>query len=320
MLAFIPVYEILIHQLISVLSQVFTTVSTDDKKQYLIEQFDLKPENVLSSCGTSFAEYLLLRTGQRGADVVVNSLTGDQLRASWRCCAPFGRFIEIGKRDLLDSGRLDMHPFLNNITFSAFDLSSVYYHHDSAYHDLWQSLLSQVIYLFRAGVIQKFESNRVFSISELPSALRYFSSRNRIGKVTINWEENHDVVTCLKIQPFKYKTRFGPDKYYIMIGCLGGLGRSMSRWMVSRGAKKFVFLGRSATDRASAARLVEDLTLQGAECQVVRGDVCNLADVTKAVDCVEGHIGGVVQAAMGLNVRFHAFRSNYLIEWLCELT
>lgn len=283
----------------------------------MIKQFGLKPENILSSSGTSFAEELLSLTAQRGVDVVVNSLTGDQLRASWRCCAPFGRFIEIGKRDLLDSGRLDMHQFLNSVTFSAFDLSSVYHHQDSAFHNLWQSLLSQVVYLFRAGVIQRFDSNRVFGISELPSALRYFSSRNRIGKVTINWEEDHDVATCLKIQPFKYKTTFSSDKYYILTGCLGGLGRSMSRWMVSRGAKKLIFLGRSGTDKASAARLVEDLTQQGAECQVVRGDVCNLADVAKVIDCVGGHIGGVVQAAMGLNVSIMSLQqcSHQIASW-----
>lgn len=72
--------------------------------------------------------------------------------------------------------------------------------------------------------------------------------------------------------------------------------------MVNRGARKFVFIGRTATDRLSARLLVDQLQAARAEVQVVRGDVGVLADVQKAVDLIKGPIGGVVQAAMGLDV------------------
>jgi NADP-dependent 3-hydroxy acid dehydrogenase YdfG len=87
-----------------------------------------------------------------------------------------------------------------------------------------------------------------------------------------------------------------------MIGCLGGLGRSISKWMVKRGARKFVFVGRTGTDRKAARQLVEDLEAEGACVTVVRGDVSNLADVQAAVAAIKGPVGGVIQAAMGLNV------------------
>lgn len=92
-----------------------------------------------------------------------------------------------------------------------------------------------------------------------------------------------------------------------MIGCLGGLGRSISKWMVKRGVRKFVFMGRSGTDRKPAHLLVEDLKASGCEVLVARGDVGRYADVQKAVSIIEGPIGGVVQAAMGLNVRSHSY-------------
>lgn len=87
-----------------------------------------------------------------------------------------------------------------------------------------------------------------------------------------------------------------------MIGCLGGLGRSISKWMVKRGARKFVFVGRSGTDRKPARLLVEDLQASGAEVTVVRGDVGVYADVQTAVAAIKGPVGGVIQAAMGLHV------------------
>ena len=89
-----------------------------------------------------------------------------------------------------------------------------------------------------------------------------------------------------RVQLLKHKTVFHPEKCYIMIGCLGGLGRSMSKWMMLRGARKFVFLGRSGLDKAPARRLVEDLESSGARCTVVvRRDVYSMADI-RMLKCI----------------------------------
>ena len=96
-----------------------------------------------------------------------------------------------------------------------------------------------------------------------------------------------------------------PKKSYILVGCLGGLGRSISKWMMARGARKFVFLGRSGTDKKSARMLVEELEFGGAHVRVVRGDASNFSDVQRLVDDACTNIGGVIQAAMGLDVGTH---------------
>ena len=72
--------------------------------------------------------------------------------------------------------------------------------------------------------------------------------------------------------------------------------------MMSRGARRFQFLGRSGTDRPAAKLLVEDLIRAGANVKVTRGDVCNPNAVATAVEEAGTPIGGVVQAAMGLKV------------------
>lgn len=69
---------------------------------------------------------------------MLNFLTGDLLHDSWRACADFGRFIEIGKRDILDGGRLDMGVFHRGVTFSAFDLSTLYYSNNTNHRAVWQ--------------------------------------------------------------------------------------------------------------------------------------------------------------------------------------
>ena len=247
------------------------------------------------------------KTNGHGVDVVLNSLVGDLLHTSWMCCAPFGRFIEIGKKDLSDAGRLEMSQFLKNMTFSAFDLSSLYYSPSPADHRTWSRLMQNVLGLFRDRHIVRIEPLEVFNLGDVVKAFRIFSSSNRMGRIAIRFEDSG---TKLRVQPHKYNSRFSANKYYIMIGCLGGLGRSISKWMVSRGARNFIFLGRSGLDKAPAKALVEDLESEGASCQVVRGDVVNMADVQATVDCAKGPLGGVVQAAMGLHEALFTTMSN----------
>lgn len=79
---------------------------------------------------------------------------------------------------------------------------------------------------------------------------------------------------------------------------------------MQREARKFAFLGRSNTNKLAARNLVEDLETQGADCVVVRDDVCNPKDVEFIVEqgAAKAKIGGVVQAAMGLNVGCFLFK------------
>jgi NADPH:quinone reductase-like Zn-dependent oxidoreductase len=121
--------------------------------------------------------------------VILNSLTGDQLHATWKCCAPFSQFIEIGKADLTTAGRLQMGPFLKGTTFSAFDLSHLYHSKSPRLHALWQDLLAQVFTLYRAGKIAAFDPLKVFPVTEITQAYHYFSSRSRMGKVAISLED-----------------------------------------------------------------------------------------------------------------------------------
>lgn len=280
-------------------AEIYTTVSTEEKKDYLVSTFGLNPAHIFSSRDCSFLPGILSATGGRGVDVVINSLTGDQLHATWKCAAQFGRFVEIGKLDLSTAGNLEMDMFLKNTTFTAFDLSFLYDGTNKRHMKLWEELLGEVMSLYRAGKIRPVEPTRVFDVADATAAFRLFSSRNRMGKIVINLEKGEVKV---RVQRVRHRTRFSAEKSYIMVGCLGGLGRTVSRWMLQRGARNFVFLGRSGTDKPAARALVEDLEAMGAKCVVVKGDVCNADDVDAVVAAAEGDIGGVVQAAMGLNV------------------
>lgn len=80
-------------------------------------------ERYFHSRDTSFVACVKAATQGRGVGVVINSLTGDLIHSSSRdCVAPFGRFMEVGKRELTDAGRLDMSVFVRGATFDIEEL------------------------------------------------------------------------------------------------------------------------------------------------------------------------------------------------------
>jgi len=285
-------------------AEIFVTVGTEAKKDFLVENFGIRRDHIFNSRNSSFLPGILKATNGRGVDVVLNSLTGDLLHDSWQACAEFGRFVEVGKRDITDSGMLDMTVFSRNVTFTAFDFSNLYDMENVGYQRIRQRLLEETISLYRQGKIKAINPLKVFDISEITQAYRYFSTGTRIGKVAISLEKSE---SALKVLPLKYETVFSPNKCYFMVGCLGGLGRSISKWMFNRGARKFLFLSRTGMDKAPARHLVEDLEMSGAQVVVARGDVGNYDDVAKAINSANGPLGGVIQAAMGLNVSLTSF-------------
>ncbi|KAI4237003.1 MAG: hypothetical protein LQ349_002190 [Xanthoria aureola] len=276
---------------------VFTTVSTEEKKEFLVRELGLPPGNIFQSRDESFVQGIMSATNGKGVDVVVNSLTGDLLHASWRCCADFGRFVEVGKRDIVDAGKLDMDVFFRNVTFTAFDMTELFYHEDQFYKDIWINKSRKALELYRSGAVKPVPI-KTFDVSEITQAYRQFSQRNRVGKIVISLENPQSII---KAVPAQYLTTFSSKKSYVLIGCLGGLGRSLSKWMFDRGARHFTFLGRSATDKAAAKEVVLQLQGAGATVQAVRGDVSNKTDVVKCISVSPQPIGGVIQAAMGLH-------------------
>ncbi|KAI1499776.1 polyketide synthase [Biscogniauxia marginata] len=279
---------------------VFTTAGSQAKKDFITSELGVPAEQIFNSRDLSFVENIKNATGRRGVDLVVNSLTGDLMHASWDCLASFGRFVEIGKRELVDAGKLEMHMFLRNTTFTAFDMMDLFYHEDHFYRNIWTSMTKEVLEMYRSGQINP-TPIATFDISDISHAFRHFSAKDRIGKVVVSLENPNSQISAA---PSNYLTVLDPEKVYLMIGCLGGLGRSLSRWMTARGARYFVFLGRSGCDKPSARELVSRLESDGAHVTVTRGDVSQADYVQSAVEACEATgkpIGGVVQAAMGLH-------------------
>jgi NADPH:quinone reductase-like Zn-dependent oxidoreductase len=98
-------------------AEIYTTVSSQEKASYLTQTLGVPQENIFYSRDTSFLDNLMRKTNGKGVDVALNSLSGELLHATWRCIAKWGMMVEIGKRDLVEAGKLDMDVFLANRSY-----------------------------------------------------------------------------------------------------------------------------------------------------------------------------------------------------------
>lgn len=86
-------------------AEIFATVSSEAKKKLLMDTYNITEDHIFNSRDDTFVAGIMRMTKQRGVDVVLNSLAGEALRKSWHCLAWFGRFIEMGQKDIGELAR-----------------------------------------------------------------------------------------------------------------------------------------------------------------------------------------------------------------------
>ena len=177
-------------------AKVFATVSSEEKKQFLMDKYQIPKEHIFFSRDTSFARGINKATGGQGVDVVLNSLTGDALRATFETLAPFGRFVELGKRDIVQNAQLEMAHFDYNVSFSSVDLTLIIKKRPA----LLQRLLREAFRLVSQPAVQSRWSTVNFSISEIETAFRALQGGRATGKAIIRMQ-NDDMVKVSPLSP-----------------------------------------------------------------------------------------------------------------------
>ena len=179
-------------------AHVFATVGSQEKKEFLMRRFQIPAERIFYSRDTSFARDVLEATNGKGVDVVLNSLAGEQLRATWKCMAPFGRFVEIGKRDITRNMNLEMSPFEHTVTFAGVDLGDLIKHRPQALQEVFIEVIDKI----RTGTIEPVSPIHEFAVSDIETAFRSLQSGRLMGKVVL-MPRPGDTVMVIPSVPFK---------------------------------------------------------------------------------------------------------------------
>jgi acyl transferase domain-containing protein len=222
-------------------AEVYATAGARWKRRLLEE---MGVAGALDSRSAAFADELLAATGGRGADVVLNSLSGDLVDASFRALAQGGRFVEIGKRGIKDDAWVAAHR------------------PDAAYHvvdwgvtaardpALIGGMLQRLVDDLGAGALAPLPRH-VFGLDEVGRAFRFMAQARHAGKIVVR----HGPPAAPAIRH---------DGTYLVTGGLAGLGPAIAGWLADRGAGRLVLVGRRGVGPEVAPAL-EALRARGVE-------------------------------------------------------
>jgi NADPH:quinone reductase-like Zn-dependent oxidoreductase len=160
-------------------AEIYTTVSSEEKKRFLKSEYSIPEDHVFYSRDTSFADGISRMTNGRGIDVIINSLAGDSLMASWNSIAPYGRFIEIGRKDLDANSNLPMRPFLRSATFAALETSKLSIDNPARVREA----CDQILQMFVDGTLHPVRPFRIMPISDVQKGMRMLQEGKNMGKI-----------------------------------------------------------------------------------------------------------------------------------------
>lgn len=163
-------------------AEVYVTVGLEEKKQLMMDYYQIPEDHIFYSRDTSFASGIMRMTSFRGVDVVLNSLSGEGLLASWECIAPLGRFIEMGKADIQANSKLPMAHFAKMVSFSALAMDYVLANHPI----IVRKMLLAVKDLLVRGLLKIAHPLHVYPISKVEEAFRFLQSGKSSGKIVIS--------------------------------------------------------------------------------------------------------------------------------------
>ena len=260
-------------------AEIFATAGSERKRDYLRS---LGIPHVMNSRTVDFAREILEITGGRGVDMVLNSLAGEFIAASFSVVATGGRFIEIGKRDIWTKKQVE--ELGRNIAYYVVDLGKVAVDEPEVIGELLRDTVSAI----ERGELKPLPVE-IFSFRDAASAYRHMAKALHIGKIVLRQS------TC--------GARISGKASYLIAGGFGGIGLQLARWMVERGARNVVLLGRSGQNDKSR-ELAEWAETQGARILGYRADISRAADVRAVLSEISERMSplrGIVHAAAVLD-------------------
>ena len=263
-------------------AKVIATAGSPDRRALLR---DLGVDYVFDSRSLSFVEDV--RRASDGVDVVLNSLAGEAMARSLDCLKPFGRFLELGKRDYYQNTHLGLRPFRNNLSYFGIDADQLLGSNDA----LIAKLFGELMAMFESGELVPLPY-RVFEAEQTSSAFRLMQRSGHIGKILIR--PPHAKPPAKLVNNFSVD----PNARYLIVGGLGGFGLGVARWLAAKGGRHLTLMGRSGKADEDAMSVLAELRSQGVSIDLVAVDVADR-------EVLDRYLTGLVDASVPLKGVFH---------------
>lgn len=251
-------------------AEVFATAGSDEKRDFLRL---MGVDHIFDSRSLAFADQIMAVTQGAGIDVVLNSLAGEAVNRNLALLKPFGRFLELGKRDFYENTKIGLRPFRNNVSYFGIDADQLL----QAQPALTETLFKEVLALFAQGVLHPLPF-QAYEADDVVNAFRQMQQARHIGKVVVTYRHGINHVQWPRtahalLQP-------GAEASYLVTGGLGGFGLKTAQWLASKGARHLVLISRSGAVTPEALSAISALQAQGVTVTAQACDVTNLPALT----------------------------------------
>jgi acyl transferase domain-containing protein/NADPH:quinone reductase-like Zn-dependent oxidoreductase/NAD(P)-dependent dehydrogenase (short-subunit alcohol dehydrogenase family)/acyl carrier protein len=268
-------------------AEVFATAGSPDKRAYLRS---LGVKHVMDSRSLAFADEVMELTDGKGVDVVLNCLAGEAISKSLSVLGAYGRFLEIGKRDIYQNSKLGLSPFQNNLSFFAIDMDRIFRERPAFASSMFREIMSHIVEdRLRPLPVQ------TFPMAEVVSAFRYMLQAKNIGKIVVTVSNASDAIAESADAPGRIRS----NSTYLITGGLGSLGLQVAQWMIRQGARHIVLMGRSGAS-SEAEIVLSQMREAGVQVVTATADVAqasHLADLLAEMDRSMPPLRGIVHAA-----------------------
>jgi NADPH:quinone reductase-like Zn-dependent oxidoreductase/acyl carrier protein/NADP-dependent 3-hydroxy acid dehydrogenase YdfG len=272
-------------------ARIFATAGSPAKRALLRS---LGVEAVLDSRSLSFADDVMRLTDGQGLDVVLNSLSGEAMRRSLALVRPFGRFLELGKRDFYENSSIGLRPFRHNVSYFGIDADQLPLKRPR----LAAQLFGEISALFADGSLRPLP-HRVYDFADAEDAFRLMQASGHIGKIIL--APGAVLPAALPSTPaFALRA----DRTYVVTGGLDGFGLETARWLAARGARHIALLSRRGPATPGADETLAAFAARNVDARAYAADVADeatLAGVLATIRSTQAPIGGIVHAAVAMD-------------------
>ncbi|MDL2400866.1 type I polyketide synthase [Rhizobium mayense] len=273
-------------------AKVIATAGTIEKRSFLQM---LGADHVLDSRSLDFVAGVRHNTQGEGVDLVLNSLFSEAMERSIELVKPFGRFLELGKRDYYSDRKIGLRPFRRNISYFGIDADQLLISAPA----VTKRIFAEIGQLFADKKLTPLPY-RAFGYDEIGGAFRLMQNAGHIGKIVVR----PPVLGVDHVLPAPSKSlRLDPDGIFLVAGGIGGFGLAAADWLVSKGARRIALCSRRGVADEETLQTIGQWKKKGVEATLHACDMTDEAAVGTLLGSLrtEGALKGVVHAAMVLD-------------------
>ncbi len=257
--------------------KIYATAGSNEKRDLLRL---MGVEHIYDSRSLDFVDQIKKDTDGKGVDVVLNSLAGDFMRRSISLLKPFGRFLELGKRDFVENTTLGLAPLKDNISYFAIDADQMLV----ARPELSSKIFKDLMKLFHENILSPLPV-RTFTADQIIEAYRSMQQAQHIGKIVITFDEEPSQIVPKNLK--SNKKNWNSEGTWLVVGGLEGFGLESAKWLVSQGVKSLVLSSRRGMEYNKAPEILEEFKALGVEISIEACDVTNEKDVHELIEKIQ---------------------------------